>query len=230
MPGVLDWVDVQAGDFTGSGRASIAGRIKENGQWWVAVSTGTTFASALWATWHADSPSFHWVDVKVGDFNGDGKADIIGRVLESGEWWLNQSNGSRFLPTLWDRWSNAVTWVDVQVGDFNGDGRSDIIGRLKQNGQWWVSRSVGPVASPHGATSLWTTWAPDQPGLLDWVDVKVGDFTGDGKTDLIGRIRENGQWWVSVANAAGTAFLPPTLWAVISPSITWVNTMVANVG
>ena len=46
-------------------RDSIAGRIKESGAWWVAVSTGTTFVSQPWATWHADSPSFHWVDVKV---------------------------------------------------------------------------------------------------------------------------------------------------------------------
>ena len=49
------------------------------------------------------------------------------------------------------------------------------------------------------------------------------NFNGDGKTDLIDRIKENGHWWVSVANPAGTGFLPPTLWAVIDPWITWAQ-------
>jgi len=33
------------------------------------------------------------VDVKVGDFNGDGKADITGRVGQNGQWWTAVSNG-----------------------------------------------------------------------------------------------------------------------------------------
>jgi hypothetical protein len=57
-----------------------------------------------------------WVDVQVGDFNGDGKADITGRVLESGQWWTGVSSGAGFNTTLWGQWSAGVTWVNVQNG------------------------------------------------------------------------------------------------------------------
>jgi FG-GAP repeat len=59
-----------------------------------------------------------WVDVQVGDFNGDGKADIVGRVQQSGQWWAGISNGSFFNNSLWATWNPNVTWVDVHTGDF----------------------------------------------------------------------------------------------------------------
>jgi hypothetical protein len=60
-----------------------------------------------------------WVDVQVGDFNGDGKADITGRVLESGQWWTGLSTGSKFSTSLWGAWSTATTWLDVNSGRFD---------------------------------------------------------------------------------------------------------------
>ena len=54
---------------------------------WTAMSTGSSFASSLWDTW---STSATWVDVRVADFNGDGKADLTGRYLEGGVWFRIQ--------------------------------------------------------------------------------------------------------------------------------------------
>jgi hypothetical protein len=104
--------------------------------------------------------------LKVGDFNGDGKADITGRVLQSGEWWTGISTGTSFTASLWTTWSPNVTWVDVQVGDFNGDGKADITGRVLQSGEWWTGLSTGSSFS----NSLWTTWNPN----ATWVDVRLG--------------------------------------------------------
>src|SRR5204862_1888942 len=141
----VTWVDVQVGDFTGDGKADIAARALQYGQWWVGLSNGSTaFNTSLWATW---STGVTWVDVKVGDFNGDGKADIIGRALQYGQWWMNQSSGSSFKISLWSTWSTAVTWVDVKIGDFNGDHQSDIIGRVLQTGQWWGGLSKGSACA-----------------------------------------------------------------------------------
>jgi len=106
----------------------------------------------------------------VGDFNGDGKDDIIGRVLESGQWWSGISNGSGFTTSLWATWSPAVTWVDVQVGDFNGDGKDDIAARVLQSGQIWTGLSNGSTAF---STALWTTWSSG----VSWVDVHVANQT-----------------------------------------------------
>jgi hypothetical protein len=50
------------------------------------------------------------------DFTGDGKTDIVGRVLQSGQWWAGISTGSFFSTSLWATWSPNVTWVSVQNG------------------------------------------------------------------------------------------------------------------
>jgi hypothetical protein len=80
------------------------------------TSTGTAFADSLWATW---DPTVTWADVQVGDYSGDGRADVAGRALSSGQWQVSLSGGSTAASTsVWDTWSPAVSWVDVQHGHF----------------------------------------------------------------------------------------------------------------
>jgi len=120
----VTWVDVKVGDFNGDGESDLIGRALETGQWWVSLSTDcsmpcflptTDYATSLWSTW---STGVTWVDVQVGDFNGDGQVDITGRALETGDWWTGLSNGSTFTTTKWATWSTAVTWTGVRAGDF----------------------------------------------------------------------------------------------------------------
>jgi hypothetical protein len=162
----------------------LTGRVRENGQWWTALSNGSSFGSSLWATW---STAVTWVDVQIGDFNGDGASDIIGRALETGQWWVGLSRDKPLPPsglpvnslqvpiafpafstTLWSTWSPSVAWVDVQVGDFNGDGKSDITGRALESGQWWTGLSTGSSLT----TSFWGAWST----ATTWLDVNSGRF------------------------------------------------------
>jgi hypothetical protein len=217
------WVDVKVGDFNGDGKADITGRYLQGGTWWTGLSTGSSFTTTLWATW---STSVTWVDVQVGDFDGDGKTDITGRALETGDWWTGISMGSSFQTGQWATWSTGVTWVDVRVGDFNGDGRTDIIGRAQETGQWWVGLSQADACSYHPPfclhpsidplfnTTVWSTWSTG----VTWVDVQVGDFNGDGKSDITGRALETGDWWTGLS--AGSAFTT-TKWATWSTGVTW---------
>jgi hypothetical protein len=229
----VNWVDVKVGDFTGDGKDDIAGRVQQTGRWWVALSNGSTaFISSRWGAWPT---TVTWVDVNVGDFNGDGKEDITGRVLQTGRWWTGLSSGSSFNFTVWDAWPTTVTWVDVNVGDFNGDGLADITGRVLQTGHWWVGLSNGSTAF---TSSSWGAW----PTTVTWVDVKVGDFNDDGSSDLIGRALETGQWYVelsldrrilnnppcpSCAVLISSAMFSNSLWDTWSTSVTWVD---VNVG
>src|SRR5207248_5006351 len=99
----------------------------------------------------------------------------------------------------------SVKWVDVQVCDFNGDGKSDITCRALETGDWWTSLSSGMSFGTFGAP--WATWSTS----VTWVDVHVGDFNGDGSSDIVGRARETGQWWVGLSNVGPGPVLPGRL-------------------
>jgi len=206
----ITWTDFVAGDFAGDGKVALAARDSATSYWWVAKSTGTGFASpVVWAQWN---PSVMWVDVRVGDFNGDGKVDLAGRDPATGNWWVAVSNGSSFTPSLWSTWP-AASWAHVVVGDFNGDGKLDLAGFDPATGNWWVAVSNGSSFT----SSLWTTWP-----AASWAYVVVGDFNGDGKVDLAGFDPATGNWWVAVSN--GSSFTN-SLWTNWLPLVTWVDVM-----
>jgi hypothetical protein len=55
--------------------------------------------------------------VRVGDFDGDGRDDIAGR-LNDGRWFVARSDGSKFQTDCWGLWDRNLTWLDVLVDDF----------------------------------------------------------------------------------------------------------------
>ncbi len=77
----------------------------------------------------------------VGDFNGDGKPDILWRNTGSGELYLWYMDGT-------SRTSGAsiatveLNWIVEAVGDLNGDGKADILWRDHSTGQnilWYMN-------------------------------------------------------------------------------------------
>ena len=204
----VTWVDVHVADFNGDHKADLTGRVLQNGQWWTGISNsiGSTFSTSLWTTW---SPAITWVDVHVADLTGNGKADLVGRVLERGQWWAGISNGSSFANQFWGSWSNAVSWINVQVADFNNDGKADIAGMVAQTGQWWVSLSNGSTLT----ASLWSVWSP----LAGWTNFVVGDFTGDGFNDMAAQ-NSAGQWWVAASTGSNFA---NARWSTWSSAVGW---------
>jgi hypothetical protein len=92
----------------------------------------------------------------------------------------------------------------------------DIAGRSATDGTWLVGESTGAqfVSSP------WGQW----PAVVDWQDVVVGDFTGDGRDDVAGR--SNGVWLVARSTPQGAVNEQWTSW---STTVSWTNVMVADV-
>jgi uncharacterized repeat protein (TIGR01451 family) len=211
-PITVGWHYVVTGDFLGNGKTDIAG-MTASGQWWVAVSNGSSFTNQLWTTWNAAAG---WHDVVAGDFLGNGKTDIAG-MTAGGQWWVALSTGSSFMNSLWTTWNPNVTWADIKVGDFEGDGKADIAGRVQATGQWWTALSTGSSF----VNSLWATWS----AAVTWVDVKVGDFDGDGKTDVTGRWLQGGSWWTGIST--GSSF-STTQWTAWNPNVTWADVQVGD--
>lgn len=210
----VEWKHTLVADFTGDGLDDIAG-LAENGQWWIAKSTGTGFQNSMWGKW---TPGIEWLDVSVGDFNGDGKADIAGRAATNASWWISQSNGSGFTNASWGRWTTTVQWENVSVGDFNGDGRDDIAGRAASDGTWWISESNGVRFQ----NRYWGRFTKS----IEWDNVKVGDFNGDGRSDIIARATSDGTFWVAESN--GTNFTN-RYYGRFTNIVTWLDITVTDV-
>lgn len=163
------------------------------------------------------NPNVTWVDVRTGDFDGDGDHDIVGRSLSTGEWWIGRMSGAGMTSEYWGMWSTAVNWTNVEVGDFDGDGRDDLIGRDASSGNWWVARSTGnSFVSQH-----WGNWSL----AFNWQHVTAADVDGDGDADLVGRAAQNGDLWVARSN--GTQFTNQ-LWGNFSTTLSWVDVKVGD--
>jgi hypothetical protein len=186
QPGVKPLV----GDFNNDGRADIA---LTGGAGWssipVAFSNGdgsfrvTNVFVGEFAAW-ASQPG---VKPLIGDFNNDGKIDIA--LTGGGNWGsvpvaFSNGDGSFRVTNVFvgefAAWA-ARPGVKPLVGDFNNDGKTDI---ALTGGVGWHSI---PVAFSNGDGSFSVTnafvgdfaaWA--SPG----VKKLVGDFNGDGKTDI----------------------------------------------
>jgi len=143
----LNFTDaIVSGDFNGDGKTDIAGRTAA-GQWWAAIANDDTigFTNSLIGGW---STSVDWSDVNAGDFNGDGKTDIIARS-NIGQWWGLMSDGTGGIRsnTHIGYWNPNVVWTSIITGDADGDGRDDLIGRVATSpelarGRLWVASIV----------------------------------------------------------------------------------------
>ena len=187
-------------DFNGDGKSDVIWR-NDDGHFteWLAKSAGTGgFASNDANAWNWVPTSWHVVG--TGDFNGDGKDDIIwqndnGSITD----WLARSDGSGgFISNDANAWRvEATSWHVAGTGDFNGDGKDDVIWR-NDDGHFteWLGQASGGFAS--NDANAWN-WVP-----TSWHVVGTGDFNGDGKDDIIWQ-NDNGSItdWLAKSDGSG---------------------------
>jgi hypothetical protein len=144
-----------------------------------------------------------------GDFNGDGKLDLVGTNCIDGEQictlYILLGNGDgTFSP-----YGNGITLPFysglVETGDFNGDGKLDV--------------AIAPQTSTGGVyVFLGNGDGTFQNALISNVGTLstfggVGDFNGDGKLDLMGVLTSN-QLAFLQGNGDGTFQAPTTYYSV----------------
>jgi hypothetical protein len=179
-----DWHIVGSADFNGDLKADVLWQHATTG----AISVWTMDGDAFLAgnTVLTPEAGAGWTVFGTGDFNGDGRADILmsrtvtdpgtglayadlslltltadGQTLLSGEAIAKAASG----------------WSVAGIGDFDGDGKADLL--------WNDGFGKVAVWEMDGANFL----RGDTISIIDpaWSVVGTGDFDGDGRSDILWR-------------------------------------------
>ena len=123
----------------------------------------------------------------IGDFDGDGKADLVWYYAGTGEVRIWTLDGSNKTSDVQVGFNTDPGWVLAGSGDFDGDGKLDLL---------WYNPSTGAVKIwPMDGTSrryaqglpVEVVLAQSVPPGAGWAIAGVGDIDNDGISDII--------WW-----------------------------------
>ncbi len=161
-----------AGDFDGDGRTDVASAVVSTNELVIFRSEGnavTVIASPLGGGWGTGNAIR-----REGDFNGDGKLDVLTAATATSSTQLKLSTGTGFISFAA---GTSVTQPEAVTGDFNGDGRTDLSYRSGNNLIYALSLgdSFWNITDTNGYSFAGSGAAAGRA---------VGDFDGDGVTEL----------------------------------------------
>lgn len=203
-------------DFDGDGLADICARANAALYCW--YSTGTGFGTGKQGPALSDDSGWNKVEyystLRVGDFTGDGKADICLRAAAGVR--CHASNGQGFGeaisgPALADSagWNAADKYATLRMGDVNGDGKADLCARNAAGMKCWLSDGTGfPTAIDGPAWSDDAGWKE----VRFWSTIRLADIDGDGRADLCARSASDFRCHLSKGTSFGEAIMGPA-WA-----------------
>ena len=204
------WSAVGAGDFNGDGRSDILWRNNTTGDVVISLMTGTPTNVSISSSTYIGTVATSWTMAGIGDFNGDGKADIL---------WRNQSTGDNviFLMNGTSIASSALiasvppAWSVAGIGDFNGDGKADILWRNNSTGGNVISLMNGAAITSSTAVA---TVPPS------WSVAEVGHFSNDGKAGILWRDTAGN---VAVSLTNGSSITSTTLVGSVPTAFTTIG-------
>ncbi len=192
------------GDVDGDGDLDLvgeAGSVTQEIAWWA----NTAGDGSVWSgRKHIASPSSS-IDFALGDFDGDGRLDLAGCELGSGDnpvtWYRNTSvDRAVWVTTVVDSTANRSVRT-LASGDLDGDGDLDLVGTTTTELFWWEnSAGDGTAWSAHEIPI-----PPDFPfGLLFASKVEPADLDRDGDLDLVIAMAANDavDWWENLDAAS----------------------------
>lgn len=224
---------VYTGDFDGDGNADLAilngSEISQPPIDSVSVFLGNGDGTF---TFKSITPAGNYpLAAAVGDYNGDGKADLAVLDLNTSTITILLGNGDGTFTPGPQTPATGVTPVALVAADFNQDGILDLA--VANSGMSPTGVGVpGTVSILLGNGDGTFRTAPNAvtggPGVgigpQNPETIAVGDFNGDGKADLV--ISDQTNLWVALGNGDGT-FAPVLTQSVYSVS---ANTLVSIYG
>jgi hypothetical protein len=221
-----NWQVAGIGDFDGDGkddilwRYEVAGNPSDplNGHTYIDFMNGTTVRQDSGAT-SAQVPNPNWRIVMTGDFTGGSDADVLWQYdnLNNAADPLNgavyewEMNGRQVASQgLISQSPGSANWKVVGADDFGGQGDDDILFRYHNaanptdplNGVCYIDFMNGTTVA-HGAPTQW------QVGE-SWQVAGLGDYAGEGKTDILFQNAISGETYMWMMNGASVVSGAPT--------------------
>jgi hypothetical protein len=206
-----NWIDgkhrTHVADYNGDGAADFFVYNQNDGSTWLGISrTGSSGTTLTWSSagsvggfGNLLDGSHAFVD---GDFDGDGKQDVLFYYNGDGSLWLGHSTGTAL---TWSNVGNVSSFGNIidynhklVSGDFNGDGKTDLAFYYAGDGSVWLGISSGT------AFTWASTSTPGMGNLIDWNHrLYTADVNGDGKSDVVSYDVATGDWQLGISS--GTA-------------------------
>lgn len=210
-------VVVSTKDFNFDGKADVLLRNSSTGAWTMNYMNGTSDPAI--GNLPGVTTDLCYSFKGDGDYDGNLVPDILLRKDQCGTpqpWTMYTMKGDfNYYKTATPAVTQSVQYDVIDTDhDWNGDGRDDVLVRFNTGSpkQWVLYFMAGAVATPLTQSTL-----PQVAVQSMWDYSNVGDFNGDGWTDLMIREHDTGQWYAYLMNGANLSGTPSFLSAAIIP-------------
>lgn len=200
-------------DIDGDGRPDLCARAAAGMRCHLANDTG--FGEAIVGPELSDELGWdrpaRYGTIRMGDVDGDGKADLCARDGDGVQCWPSTGDGFAAAivgPALSDAngWDAEQYFGTIRLADVDGDGKDDLCARAADGFSCWRSHGDG-FDEPFTLTELSDANGFDVPSRFG--TIRMADLDADARVDVCARTDVGMRCWPSTGTSFGAAIEGP---------------------